>query len=58
MDYLHVQGDNPWYNYYLCYRLQELERRVFIDNGNLPASVCEVKHQVEEFKHKLQVWQY
>ena len=18
MDYLHVQADNPWYNYYLC----------------------------------------
>lgn len=36
------------------YRLQELERRVFIDNGDLPQSVCEIKHQVEDFKHKLQ----
>ena len=37
------------------FRLQELERRVFIDNGDLPPSVCEIKHQVEDFKHKLQV---
>ena len=28
VDYLHVQADNPWYNYYITYRPRE-ERGLF-----------------------------
>lgn len=35
-------------------RLQALEKRVFIENGELPASVCDVQKRVAEFKNKLQ----
>ena len=29
MDYLHVQVDNPWYNYYITSRLQDKIRSYF-----------------------------
>lgn len=32
-----------------------MEKRVFIENGDLPPSVGEILSQVEEFKNKLQV---
>jgi len=38
-------------------RLQALEKRVFIENGDLPRSVGDIQLQVEEFKNKLQVRQ-
>ncbi|XP_052212869.1 high affinity cGMP-specific 3',5'-cyclic phosphodiesterase 9A-like isoform X2 [Dreissena polymorpha] len=35
-------------------RLQALEKRVFIENGDLPSSVLSIHTKVEEFKNKLQ----
>lgn len=55
----------PWFDIYVawifvwfqnvCFRLQALEKRVFIENGELPRSVGDIQSQVEEFKNKLQV---
>lgn len=38
-----------------CFRLQALEKWVFIENGDLPTSVCDIQTRVAEFKNKLQV---
>jgi hypothetical protein len=35
--------------------LQALEKRVFIESGELPSSVCDIQNRVAEFKNKLQV---
>lgn len=42
----------------LFFRLQALEKRVFIENGDLPKSVSDIRSRVAEFKHKLQVYLY
>ena len=42
MDYLHVQADNPWYNYYICESCsQELSEELYIlhEPGRVPQSV-------------------
>lgn len=38
-----------------CFRLQSLEKRVYVESGDTPPIVYDMKHKVENFREKLEV---
>ena len=40
---------------FVYFRLTKLEKKVYVENGEMPSLVLELQNKVEDFKDKLQV---
>lgn len=61
MKFIHIYLLNNIFNYsaikfvLVYFRLTKLEKKVFVENGEMPSLVLELQKKVEDFKDKLQV---